>query len=318
MPDPLSEKQKRRRLTPDGGGVDFFHAGDGWRLRYGYWQTGGSCKGTMFVLPGRTEFVEKYFEVVNDLLGRGYNVVVLDWRGQGLSGRILKDAPEKNHLKDFSLLGSDLKEMLSLAARKGFPKPWFSLAHSTGALCFMQYVADNPGGDAKFDKAVFTSPFFAVRFNAFGEQRIRRLVKKMLLKGRETNFVPGHGKYGWKAKSFLTRNRLTSDPARFSDTDWFFDENPALVIGGVTYGWLAAALKATDMIQQPDLAERVKTRMLFVLAGRDKIVDNTRGEEFIGRIGIPPKRLLRISAQAYNEESQYRLLAGALGELLRV
>ncbi len=30
----------------------------------------------------------------------------------------------------------------------------------------------------------------------------------------------------------------------------------------------------------------------------------------------PPKRLLRISGQAYNEESQYRLLAKAIGELL--
>ena len=30
----------------------------------------------------------------------------------------------------------------------------------------------------------------------------------------------------------------------------------------------------------------------------------------------PPKRVLRISAQAYNEEGQYRLLAGTLRGLL--
>ena len=44
-------------------------------------------KGTVCIFPGRTEFIEKYFEVVRDLRARGFAVAVLDWRGQGLSDR---------------------------------------------------------------------------------------------------------------------------------------------------------------------------------------------------------------------------------------
>lgn len=284
FPVTLNDRQKRRRLGPDGGGVEFFQAVDGWRLRYGYWQTTTRCRGTVFVLPGRTEFIEKYFEVTADLLKRGFNVLVLDWRGQGLSGRTLKEEPEKNHITDFSLLGRDLKELLILAGRKRIPKPWYALGHSTGALCFMQYLADTPSGDAKFEKAVFTSPLFGLRFWLLGEAQVRRMVKNAFAKGREKDFVPGHGKYGWKAKSFLTRGRLTSDKDRFSDTAWFFDENPALAIGGVTYGWLGAALKTTSMIQQSDLARKIRIPMLFVLAGQERVVDSGSAEAFIARI----------------------------------
>ena len=283
-PDTIQEQENRHRRTPEGGGIEFFHAADGWRLRYGHWQTALPCKGTMFVLPGRTEFVEKYFEVVSDLMRRGFNVVVLDWRGQGLSGRLLKDEPEKNHLEDFSLLGDDFSEFLTQAGRKRFAKPWFSLAHSTGALCQMQCFADHPSSEAKFEKAVFTSPFFGMRFTPLGEARTRALVKNALEKGKARNFIPIHGKYGWKVKSFFTRDRLTSDVARFENIHWFIDENPALALGGVTYGWLAAAIQATDRLQQSALPGRLKMPMLFVLAGRERVVDNGPAEDFIGRL----------------------------------
>jgi hypothetical protein len=36
-------------------------------------------RGTAIVCPGRTEFIEKYFEVARDLQGRGFAVVIFDW-----------------------------------------------------------------------------------------------------------------------------------------------------------------------------------------------------------------------------------------------
>ena len=47
-------------------------------------------RGTVVLLTGRGEFIEKYAtEVVGELLERGFAVVALDWRGQGLSDRPL-------------------------------------------------------------------------------------------------------------------------------------------------------------------------------------------------------------------------------------
>ncbi|MCT6568541.1 alpha/beta fold hydrolase, partial [Staphylococcus aureus] len=41
------------------------------------------------VVPGRIESYVKYPEVAYDLFQQGYDVIVLDHRGQGRSGRIL-------------------------------------------------------------------------------------------------------------------------------------------------------------------------------------------------------------------------------------
>ena len=40
------------------------------------------------MLTGRTEYVEKYFETIGDILERGFAVAILDWRGQGGSGKV--------------------------------------------------------------------------------------------------------------------------------------------------------------------------------------------------------------------------------------
>jgi lysophospholipase len=70
--------------------IDYLCASDGMRLRHGFWVCGDSaCRGTVFLLTGRSEYMEKYAEVVQELNGRGFDVYSFDWRGQGLSERIL-------------------------------------------------------------------------------------------------------------------------------------------------------------------------------------------------------------------------------------
>src|SRR5882672_10721772 len=55
-------------------------------LRYAFWNPTGPPRGTVVLMPGRGEFLEKYAtEAVGDLLHRGYAVTSMDWRGQGLS-----------------------------------------------------------------------------------------------------------------------------------------------------------------------------------------------------------------------------------------
>ena len=39
--------------------------------------------GVCVLLNGQTEFIEKYFEVIDELRGRGFAVATMDWRGQG-------------------------------------------------------------------------------------------------------------------------------------------------------------------------------------------------------------------------------------------
>ena len=49
-------------------------------------------KGTVVVLGGRGDYLERYFETARDLMRRNYCVAVLDVRGQGGSPRPLRSA----------------------------------------------------------------------------------------------------------------------------------------------------------------------------------------------------------------------------------
>ena len=62
---------------------------DGMRVRLGHARPHGRPRGTVLVLPGRAEFIEKYRETLADLTSAGFAVVTLDWRGQGGSDRFI-------------------------------------------------------------------------------------------------------------------------------------------------------------------------------------------------------------------------------------
>ncbi|WP_204328396.1 alpha/beta hydrolase, partial [Stenotrophomonas maltophilia] len=71
-------------------------------LRAAYWWPTGrvGAKGTVCLLQGRAEFIEKYYETIGDLRRRGFAVVAFDWRGQGESARDVAD-PHKGHVGRF-------------------------------------------------------------------------------------------------------------------------------------------------------------------------------------------------------------------------
>src|SRR5271156_3351386 len=84
---------------------------DGVSLRYARWAPPPGRKGTVCIFQGRAEFIEKYFEVVRDLRARGFAVATFDWRGQGLSQRLLNDRL-KGHVGSFAEYATDLETFM--------------------------------------------------------------------------------------------------------------------------------------------------------------------------------------------------------------
>jgi lysophospholipase len=127
-----------------GGYLAFLDAGDGARLRYGHWPAiAAKPRGKVVVLGGRGEFIEKYAtEVVGELLGRGFEVFSMDWRGQGLSQRALAET-EKGHIEDFAVYRDDLHRFLTVVVGASTDKsPVLLLAHSMGGLTTLRVLAD--------------------------------------------------------------------------------------------------------------------------------------------------------------------------------
>ena len=89
---------------------------------------------------GRTEVIEKYFEVIQDFLDRGFVVLAHDWRGQGLSHRALGD-PLKGHADGSKAFLDDFRILLDAYASR-LPKPWVAVAHSI--LVILYYLLKRP------------------------------------------------------------------------------------------------------------------------------------------------------------------------------
>ena len=114
---------------------------DGASLRFARWAPPLGRKGTVCLFQGRAEFIEKYFETVRDLRARGFAVATLDWRGQGLSDRALRNS-RKGYVRDFSAYDIDLDTFIREVVLPDCPPPFFALAHSMGAR------AKNGGGQS--------------------------------------------------------------------------------------------------------------------------------------------------------------------------
>ena len=70
----------------------------------------GKSAGTVFLQQGHNEFIEKYFETIQEFIDRGYSVICFDWRGQRMSGRMIDDI-NKSFITDFKR-HKDLEKIL--------------------------------------------------------------------------------------------------------------------------------------------------------------------------------------------------------------
>src|ERR1700760_3528390 len=116
-------------------------------------------RGVCVLLNGQTEFIEKYFEVIDELRNRGYAVATMDWRGQGGSARVLEDS-RKGFVGDFAEYDEDLDTLLNWIVTpmlKPGEKP-LALAHSMGAHNLLRTLARKPGS---FARVVLNAPMIA-------------------------------------------------------------------------------------------------------------------------------------------------------------
>jgi lysophospholipase len=144
-----------------------FLEGAGGRLRYACWNASGTGnpRGTILLLAGRGEFIEKYAtEIVGELLGRGFAVIALDWRGQGLSDRPLADH-EKGHINNFTTYMADLRLLIEQVVMPQAVRPVLALCHSMGGHILLRHLAEH--GADPLSAALIVSPMTALQREAF-------------------------------------------------------------------------------------------------------------------------------------------------------
>src|SRR5690606_16519218 len=99
--------------VPHDAQVGYFTTSDRVRLRYALFpRLGGIARGTIVLVQGRTEFIEKYFETIVDFQKRGFAVATFDLRGQGGSDRLIGNRT-LGYVENFDDYWTDLRDFHS-------------------------------------------------------------------------------------------------------------------------------------------------------------------------------------------------------------
>src|SRR5580704_5373779 len=251
---------------------------DGVTLRFARWLPPAGRKGTVVILQGRAEWIEKYFETVRDLRARGFAVATLDWRGQGLSDRALRNS-RKGYVRDFSHYDIDLDTFVREVVLPDCPPPVFALAHSMGSSILLRAAHQ---GHRWFDRMVLLAPMIALP--GMRRSRLTRMtVKAMRLAGLGGSYVPGGDASVMMQRPFIG-NLLTSDPVRYARNVAVIEAEPALAIGWPTVAWTDAAFKAMRQVAEPSFPTRIRQPILVIAAGNDQIVSTPAIDEFSIRL----------------------------------
>jgi lysophospholipase len=251
---------------------------DGLVLRVARWTPVGRTPiGTVCILQGRAEFIEKYFEVAAELLERGFAVVAFDWRGQGQSGRQVRNA-YKGHVRSFAHYRRDLEAVRDQVLVPLTPGPHFALAHSMGGAIALQAAYE---GWLPFQRLVAVAPMVAL---CMVRSRLAPAFARMMtLAGFGSAFVPGGGETSLSKKPFKG-NRLTSDPVRYARNANAAAAIGKGAIGDPTIAWVNAAFRLMRRFADPRYPIRIRLPILIIGAGADPVCATPATERFASRL----------------------------------
>lgn len=247
---------------PDGKAI-WIEASDGVRLRLALWQEG--AKGTVLLFTGRTEFIEKYGRVVGEFRRRGFATAVIDWRGQGLSDRLLPNR-QLGHVDEFEDYQRDVAAMLAAVMEFDLPRPYFLIAHSMGGTIGFRSLR----GVLPVKKAVFTSPLWGLRMDPLIRPIVQAVAAGTKTVGMGAEFAPGTGPDNYIRTHGFADNSLTSDADTFAYLERQIAANPGLTIGGPSIHWLYEALNETRFVSK---ASAPCQKTLCLMGSDETVVD---------------------------------------------
>ncbi|MFC5506148.1 MULTISPECIES: alpha/beta hydrolase [Hyphomicrobiales] len=272
---------------PGHGRVWFAQTRDGAKVRFASWRpTVKPVRGTVVLVQGRAEFIERYGETAAELRRRGFHVLTFDWRGQGGSQRFVR-RERKGHVGWLRHYEADLALAMAQMQER-CPGPFFVLAHSMGAaLCL-----DAARRDAlPVSRLVALAPMLELAI-IDNPRAASRLASVLFWFGFGKAFVPGGGDTAIATKPF-EGNRLSGDPVRYARNSALSAAARHLSIGDPTIAWVRTAFRLMARLAAPHAAREVRVPTLVIAAGRDRVVSTPAIERFAARLKTGGALVLR-------------------------
>ncbi|SDZ11425.1 lysophospholipase [Jannaschia faecimaris] len=222
---------------PPQGRAHWVTAADGVRVRVAVWPEG--TRGTVMIVPGRTEYTEKYSDAAAQLHARGFASVAIDVRGQGLSPRPAHDRLV-GHVNDFKDFQIDVDAALAMCTDMDLPRPWYILGHSMGGLIALRTLVRCP---TAFRRAAFSAPMWGLPLPPHRRFMGWTISSAAAAIGLGERSARQSGNAADPAAAPFEDNLLTRDARMFAWMKRQITTYPDLALGGPSLGWVWAALR---------------------------------------------------------------------------
>ncbi len=254
--------------APEGIKSYYVPMDDGVRLRVCQWLVHkNDSQGTIFIQQGHNEFIEKYFETIQEFINRKYSVITFDWRGQGMSDHQINDI-HKAYIKDFKRHDQDLKFILEKIIINNFPKPLIGIGHSMGGCLMLSAFYNHP---EKFSKGILSAPMLGFR----NEKFLRSASSIMNILSKDTDYLIGSKPNMGKEISF-EENDLTTDPIRYERNVSLVRMQPNIRLWGVTNAFAKAVNKRLKIIRKKNWVEKINLKILIINNKNDRVVESKK------------------------------------------
>ncbi|KQO75960.1 alpha/beta fold hydrolase [Rhizobium sp. Leaf262] len=263
---------------------------------------------------GYGESYIKYREVIYDLWNAGFQIYILDHRGQGFSDRLvlpdtkqqydpsaIKRAHDLGYVEQFGDYVEDLKTFVDETAKPANRRLFlvgYSMGGAIGSLYLETYSSD-------FSGAVFTAPMHQPDLSP-----IPNMACWLFRFGAPKNYVWGRGPFAL-SKDFDPDRSSTSSRVRYEiiKRDEFI-RHPETQLGGPSFNWVyESCLAANRSVRN---AEKIRTNVLIIQAGDDRLVKASGQRKFCTLLNAARPgacRLIRLDGAKHElliERDEYR------------
>jgi len=280
-----------RRVIPATASESHWQAADGARIRRIDWS--GGQRGSILFMPGRGAHYEKYLETLDQWARDGWHVTASDWRGQGMSGRLGHDGLT-GHIDDFGIWTADLALFWAQWTSET-PGPHVLIGHSMGGHLVLRALVEHR---ATPDAAVLSAPMLGLTGTPGPLWLLGPLSRGLARMGDPR-------RQAWKASEkpgALPEDRgalLTHDVDRYEDELWWRNARPDVAMGPASWGWVAAAIKSMQLIEEKGALETIETPVFLFGTTNDKLVAWKAIERAAAR--LPYSELLKFGDEAHHE-----------------
>ncbi|MEO1747735.1 MAG: alpha/beta hydrolase [Pseudomonadota bacterium] len=283
--------------------------GDGWvwesfepeagiQLRTGRFENPPSNpKGVVIVVPGYTAPLEMLSRSINQFHANGFLTYGFEYRGQGLSTRLLSN-PEKGHVEDYATFAGDLGAFASSVRRPDLSLNIYAI--SQGAHITMRMAGDGLGNA---DRYALIVPMAKIMTGDFPYGIARVLAVALSYTGLGEMFAPGRGPWDIADVTFGAETACNANPQRAQLRDALFalDENKR--VNGPTARWVYESMNSSDLLLGPDYAENINAPVIMFTAGQDTIVDTDAAVSLCDKLGNCTRQHFEASRHCIGQET---------------